>query len=256
MRFRLAIAACVSVALAMGQSTARRPQVEVAAIKANKSGDPGMSMGSPGPGRYLAENVTLRFLIQNAWNVREFQLVGIPDFIARERFDIQATMETGAPSNQLQAMMQSLLEERFRLKLHREKREQSIYSLLPVRNGIKIQALAEGACSAGAGQPSTKGCGNTSWGPAQVKGTGVSMTTFTEMLSAVMERSVVDNTGLKGLFDIALTWTPDDAFTPAAAGSGPSLFTAIQEQLGLRLESTKGQVEVLVVDSVERPSEN
>ena len=241
-----------ATALAAGQAL----EFDVAVIKANKSGEPGMSTGSSSPERYVVINATLAWLIQNAWNIQRYQLTGLTGPLESDRWDMQAVAPTNTTSAEHKKMMQALLQDRFGLKVHTETREQSAYSLTTAKTGAKIQPLAPGACiNPEPGQKPPAGatlCGNGSWGPSLIKLNGIPMERFTSVLGGTMERHVVDNTGLTGLFDIKLEWTADtDART-----DGPSIFTAVQEQLGLKLDSVKAPVPMLVVDAVHAPSEN
>jgi uncharacterized protein (TIGR03435 family) len=242
---------------------AQSVEFEVATIKPNKTGDPGMMVGTPGPGRYMAENVTLNWLIQHAWNVLDFQIEGLQGPMASRRFDIQATMTPGASNEAIQKMLQALIVDRFGMKVHRQSREMSSYALMAARNGFKVKALAPGACvelkpgerppEADPEKPQTPSCGGAGWGPGSIRINGVSMDRFASLLGDVLKRIVVNKTDAEGLFDLSVKWVPDDALN---AADGPSVFTALQEQLGLRLESTKTPVEMLVIDEVHLPSEN
>lgn len=249
--------------VAIGFSQTERLQFEVATIKPNKSGVPGAHVGTDGPRRFSSENASLQFLVQWAWSVREFQIVGGPKWFSSDRFDIQAVAESDATFEQSRLMLRTLLEDRFQLKVHREKREQPVYILTQSKNGTKIQPLPPGGCveldaktrPPAEGATPAKLCGSAGWGPSQVKGTGLTMANLATYLSDALERPVVDQTGLAGFYDIELTWTPDDSVA-AAADLGPSIFTAIQEQLGLRLDASRAPAEVLVVDSAQQPPEN
>lgn len=248
---------------AIGFSQTERLQFEVATIKPNKSGDPGAHVGTDGPRRFSSENASLQFLVQWAWSVREFQIVGGPKWFSSDRFDIQAVAEGDATFEQSRLMLRTLLEDRFRLKVHREKREQPVYILTQSKNGAKIQPLPPGGCveldaitkPPAEGETPPKLCGSAGWGPSEVKGTGLTMANLATYLSDALERPVIDQTGLAGFYDIELIWTPDDSVA-AAADLGPSIFTAIQEQLGLRLDASRTPAEVLVIDSAQPPTEN
>jgi uncharacterized protein (TIGR03435 family) len=182
-------------------------------------------------------------------------------------------------------MTQSLLEERFKLKVHRETRELPVYELTIGKSGLKLQSPKEGACVTSAqngppapplsaGQLPSPPCGAASvsitTSGARIIGGKVSMSAFASTLSNMLGRSVIDKTGFTGTFDLEMSFAPDQALAglpPGAPGTptgpplatdplGVSIFTAIQEQLGLKLESGKGAVDVLVIDSAEKPSEN
>lgn len=235
---------------------------------------------SPG-GRFNADNIALNLLIQLAYNVQDFQISGGPSWMKSDRFDITAKAESSATFDQMRPMIQSLLAERFKLTIHREKKETSVYELTAAKGGIKIVAAKEGSCitfdpakNSGPPPPPKPGetlpriCGGVRMSVGLIDGFGISTTELAADLSNMLGRTVVDKTGFTGAFDVHLEFTPDAApangafaqagpgAPPPANSSVPSIFTALQEQLGLRLESAKGPVEVLVIDHLERPSEN
>jgi uncharacterized protein (TIGR03435 family) len=235
-----------------------RPAFEVASIKPNNTAPNNSEFHFDG-GRFTAENVPTSFLIIWAYQVRRFQLSGGPNWIDSAKFDLAAKPEGGASLTQMQLMMQTLLEERFKLQLHRETKEHPVYLLVPAKSGIKVRASAAD-CEAlareqSAGQPSRRQCGAWFSGPNQFTGTKISMSEFVEDLANLLGRPVVDKTGFTSDFDVSLQWTPVEQDNSDAASS-PAIFTALQEQLGLKLESGKGPVETLVIDHIEKPSEN
>jgi uncharacterized protein (TIGR03435 family) len=264
---------------------------EVAAVRPNTSGSNQVSMGIQPGGRYTAVNVPLVMLIRSAYRLQDTQLVGAPDWIATERYDITAKGEGefaspapgGAPGRQ-QLMLQSLLEERFKLKVHRETRDFPIYALVVARANGKLgpqMSPSTTDCEARAAKrrggnpppppppgikPDVK-CG-MHMGFGQITGE-TTMTNFARALVQVVQRTVIDRTGLTGNFNFDVKWTPDTlprrppGMLPNERiringveidPDGPSIFTALQEQLGLKLDSTRGPVEVLVVDHIDRPT--
>jgi uncharacterized protein (TIGR03435 family) len=236
---------------AFGQTTATA--FEVASIKPNTS-DSGNSSIHTTKGQIMMENVTLKQCIEMAFDVRDFTFSG-PAWLDTVRFDIVAKPPAGTPSSQLMPMLQSLLADRFRLVVHRESNVVPAYALLVGKKGAKVEPVAETAP------------GGTSWGRGQLSGKNISMAGLADMLARQLERPVKDMTGLPGVFNVKLVWTPDDArpLEPTAEErkavdnmpAAPSLFAALQEQLGLRLEAQKLPVEILVVDHAERaPAEN
>jgi uncharacterized protein (TIGR03435 family) len=242
--------------LASGDVEAQRPpeKFEVASIKPSSPDSATETHRYPG-GRFTASGVTVKALIQRAWNVKSFQVSGGPAWVNSQRYDIsaKAAIDGNINGDQLMPLIQALLVERFHLRIHRETRELPIYSLVVGKSGPRLQA--------------TTAATGSSWSktPGHLTGQKVSMEMFaTDLLEAQLDRVVTDHTGIKGEFDVRLTWAPvdtditaNDADRPSSASSdGPSLFTAIQEQLGLKLESTRGPVEVLVIESIEKPSEN
>ncbi len=265
------------------------PSFEVASIKPNKTGDGRIGIGIQPGGRFIATNVPLRELIRFAYQVQPFQIVGGPGWLNSDRFDINAKAEgdivpspigAGGPPGPLQLMMRSLLAERFKLAAHNETREMPIYNLVLARPdgklGEKMQpsttdcaALNAAARRGGpppfapAGPGQRPQCG-IRLGPGSLAAGGVPMFTFANAISPLLQRVVTDKTGLSGNFDFDLQWTPDQlpqgAPPPGAPPlppvdpNGPTIFTALQEQLGLKLDSARGQVDVVVIDSVEPPT--
>jgi uncharacterized protein (TIGR03435 family) len=220
-------------------------QFEVASIKPSNA-EAGSSGISSGNGRLTASNVTLKRCIMGAYAVGPNQVFGGPDWLDSDRFDILAKAEEPVGDHALMAMLQTLLAERFKLALHREARPISVYVLEIAKNGPKLEK------GDGLGAKTSNGRGN-------IVATNASMDRFAEILSRQMDLPVVNQTGLDGVFNVKLQWTPESATAKppdGAALDGPSVFTAIQEQLGLRLHAQKAPVEVLVIDHVERPSEN
>ena len=201
---------------------------------------------TPPGGRVSVSNATLNQLIQNVYRVRNFQVTGGPSWMATKGWDIEAMPGSNATPaitpEQRDEMFKTMLADRFRLVLHRETKELPVYDLVVAKGGSKLRPSGD--------EP---GFGMTNTGSITFKKTTVP--TFANVLSGVLGRKVIDKTGLEGNFDVDLHWTPDER-ADAQPDDGPSVFTAIQEQLGLRLESSKGPVEVLVIDRVERPSEN
>jgi uncharacterized protein (TIGR03435 family) len=276
-------------------SNAEVPTFEVASIKANKSGDGRSFLGSPPGGRFSATNMPLRGLIAFAYGTPQplpnFRIIGGPSWIDSDRFDINAKASTefqpgmGGPSPQLSLMLRALLAERFKLVVHNESRELPVYDLVMARNDARpgpqlrrseVDCAALLASRRGGGAPPPPPqpgerlqCGMMA-SPASIVGGSVNMAQFATLLARMVNRTVVDKTGLTGNFDINLTFTPDQpARVPGASPdqpirvngvdidpNGPSLFTALQEQLGLKLESQKGPVDVVVIDSVDHPTED
>ena len=252
-----AIVVVCSVIVATGLPlAAQQPAAtfEVASIKPNTNGISNALPPSRSNGSYSASNVALKSIIANAYEVRIFQIEGGPDWLTSDRFDIIARGPEGTPDRLRPAMLRTLLAERFKLVAHFETREQQVYSLTLLRGDgrlgpqLKPSAPASGSSS---GFPSAS-VGN---GTARINGRRVSMDTLAMMLAgSVFNQRVINRTGLSGEFELDLRFTPDSS--PAAAPEFPSIFTAVQEQLGLKLEASRGPVEVLVIDSVERPTPN
>ena len=270
-----------------GQSDAA-PRFEVASVKKNASSPRFMAV-RPRAGGLTTENAPLRLLIQNAYGVQAFQISEGPAWIQSEGYDIEAKADGKASRAQILLMLRSLLEDRFQLKLHRETKELPVYALTVARSGLKLQPPKEGGCipadpSGTLPPPSNTprqrapgfpcGMPGVMMEPSgvRIEGGKVAMPDFIRVLSMVLGRPVLDRTGFAETFDVRLDFTPDEAAAglPRSAGPGdpessppaadpaspPPIFAAIQEQLGLKLESVKGPVEVLVIDHVERPSQN
>jgi uncharacterized protein (TIGR03435 family) len=195
-------------------------------------------------------------MILIAWDLQDYQLIGDPAWIGSEHYDVQAKGDAGASVQEMeQPMLRVLLEDRFRLRAHREKRELPIYELAVAGGGVKLQRSREGSCADLCGfHLTTDGLNRT------LDGKGVTMemlaTNLSRSYNSSLGRNVVDKTRLIGTFDIHLTWTIDTLNASPTDMGGPSIRGALQEQLGLKLEASKGAVEVLVIDGVEKASGN
>jgi len=223
-----------------------KPQAfAVVSVKPNRSGTDS-SHNRSRPGRYDATNIKVKELIQDAFGVKEFQIAGAPRWTETEGFDIAAITGTSSDltDKELEPILRSLLMDRFQLRFHREAKELPAYSLIVARNGPKLQ----GHSGDGVFDVSIR----RRPGKLILSGTKMSMSRLTEVLSRRIEHIVLDRTGLSGEYDLKMEWTPD----PSADSADASIFTALQEQLGLKLESTKALAELVVIDGVERPSEN
>ncbi len=258
---------------APGAAPAARVTFEVASIKRNVSGDSNSQIRIEPGGRVVVTNNTLYNLIRNAYGIQRFELVPgkqVPSWIDSERWDIMAKAPVDAPQADMQLRLRSLLEDRFKLVARREMREMAIYELVIARPdgrlGPRIKQSGDECDRANkarlAGEPSPLPpgafCGTRS-GNGNVSMRGVPLANFVRNLGGMAGRFVVDKTGLTGPFDLDLQWTPDPpsaAPTGDALGDGTSLFAAFQEQLGLKLVATRAPVEVLVLDSAERPTED
>ena len=250
------------------KSDGPKPHFEVASVRPNNSGEANASIRIQPGGRLTATNQTLRNLIRNAFNVQPFQMIGGPDWMDSDRYDIVAKIadadldEKGmAPGPQFMLRVQSLLEERFKMTTHWEMRELPVYALVVAAEGKlgpKLNAHAGDCDRARSGGPPPPGapalnCGtrvNMTPAAAKISGRGITMETFARNLAGGTGRNVVDKTGLAGSYDLELEFTPDQS----ADNIGPSLFTAIQEQLGLKLDSQRAPVEVLVIDALQKPT--
>lgn len=225
------------------------PSFEVATIKPADPSETGNFI--VGGRRLVIEGQTVNDLISFAYAVHRKQIVDRPAWLETERFDIdgQADLPGVANLHQVQEMLQKLLLDRFGLKLHRDKRDLSIYVIKVTKGGPKLVQSAANAY----GLPTQSGHGQGS--QQQRRFTNNSMSDFALGMQNYMDRPVVDETNLPGRYDFTLRWTPDNVPTNEP-GAAPGIFTAIQEQLGLKLEATKGPADVLVIDHIERPSPN
>jgi uncharacterized protein (TIGR03435 family) len=289
----LILFAAGAVAVAAAQQPAPPPAAsasqafEVATIKANKSGDFGQFIRRMPGGRITATNMALRPLITLSYQLAQFQLVGGPAWMTTDHFDIVAKMEgdpppvpPGSGPDPMLLSLQALLADRFKLKVHRETREMDIYALVMAKPGggpgpaLKPSRTDCAAMAAARRNQPPQGpppmppptgvipCGIMG-GPGSIRFGGFPISQLTQMLGNQTGRMVVDRTGLTGNWEFELTFAaeqrgqpPPGANIPAPDPDAPSIYTAIQEQLGLKLESTKGPVEVLVVDSAEHPTDD
>jgi uncharacterized protein (TIGR03435 family) len=238
------------------------PRFEVASVKPHRSADDVMfALQFHDGGRFTATG-TLRMLIRTAYRLQESQLVGGPAWIDADLFDVVAKAE-GAPTPAVMLLMlRQLLADRFALRVRDENRNMPVYALGVARSG--------GTRGAGLG-PAGVDCGrppcNVQFAPGTLTASGVTMAELATNLSMWVDRIVTDQTGLGGRFDVNLRWTPDrlpqiptPAWTSdrpaidAADPNGPSIFTALREQLGLELDARRGTANVLVVDRAEKPT--
>jgi uncharacterized protein (TIGR03435 family) len=308
---------------AFGQGAAESPTFEVASVKPAEPQPEGMMRvrmsggpGTPDPGQLTYTNVSLKNVLTNAYDVKEYQING-PNWLDGERFDIVAKIPQGTTKEQFKLMLQNLLAERFKLALHHETKELPIYALVVGKGGPKLKEAVEedAAAPQGAAAPPPPPPGRDEAGPVRLKmdadgmpqlpsgmgRNGVMMMTVlngsgglrTRMvckgqpvsallatLSSQLGRPVVDATGLKAKYDITLDFAPDGLkgtaimmpppppqhdgapggggpMASAPDAGGPTIFTALQEQLGLKLEQRKGPVDLLVIDRMEKvPTEN
>jgi uncharacterized protein (TIGR03435 family) len=250
---------------------ADRPTFEVASIRLNKSGAPGGGVDAAPNGRVVVTNTSLQTMVRNGFELQGYELVSgpnLPSWVNSDRWDIVAqgpAVKDQASLRQLRLMLQNLLIDRFRLMTRRETREMPVYALTVARNDRRLgtqlrsssaDCAALVAAAAAAAAPGTvRPCGRQS-GPGFIRAVGVPMADFARTLSIFAGRAVVDETALTDRFDLDLTWTPEQgAGSAALQGDGGSLFTAIQEQLGLHLEPRRAPVSVFVLESAERPAE-
>ncbi|HKE25001.1 MAG TPA: TIGR03435 family protein [Bryobacteraceae bacterium] len=277
--------ALLAIGLIAGVANSQQAQgrlvFETASVKASKSVDQTRGgLFSPG-GRYEAVGIPLRSVILTAYEIPPVQLIGGPAWLDTDGFDISARAEAGsvAPGlldrsnlHRLHLMLRSLLEDRFRLSVHRETKQGPLYELVVAKAGFKLQALKDADCKVA--NPGTDlGCGDftkTSRN-GSLAGPRVKISDVAEMLPRLLDRPVIDKTRIEGYFNLDLRWTVRtdaaldvdssredrrDQRQAVVDGSDLTIFAALEQQLGLRLEAKKGPIEALIVDHVERPSAN
>jgi uncharacterized protein (TIGR03435 family) len=222
--------------LAISSPAQPTPAFEVASVKL--AADTGTLSVNTDAGMLRYSNVPLRPLIGQAYGVDTSRVQGGPAWLDSQTYDISAKLPAGSTKDQIPAMLRRLLEERFKLSVHQETREQRVFALVVAKDGPKLK-------------PADKPSGNGSVGPGRLVGHGMSLAHIASMLKRPAGLDVVDRTGISGAFDLELKWRTDDQ------ADGADLFTAIQEQLGLKLEPSKAPVVTVIVDSLERvPIEN
>jgi uncharacterized protein (TIGR03435 family) len=246
------VRAIASLAVCVSGAVYAQPAVpvrfEVASVKPSNA-DPSSSGIKTGHGRLDAKNVTLKRCIMGAYGVGPHQVSGGPDWLGSDRFEISAKADQPIDDDAvLMVMLQDLLAERFKLVFHRETRTTRALVLEVARNGPKLEKAQAGEAGTNTSSSNTG---------LSIDAHNTDMDLFAKVLAREMDLPVVNHTGLEGVFNFKLHWTLDKA-RPADGGAteGASIFTAIQEQLGLRLRAEKASVEILVIDRVEKPSEN
>jgi uncharacterized protein (TIGR03435 family) len=287
--FIVAVAPLRAVREVQTPSGAQQPPqtFEIASVKPNKSSDEDryIRIDPRGDGLTVV-NMQLRELITFAYQIQRFQLEGGPDWIASDRFDIVAKSEREVPATgaffggqePLRIMLRTLLADRFKLVMHKATKELPIFELVLARQdgrpGPQLRPAAvdcaaqAGAAKGGATTPASSeppgpGPCFMNQNPVSVRGGGVTLAMLANILAGPTQRLVIDRTGLTGDWDLEVSYTPDRSQVPPGVElpswvdpNGPSLFTAIEEQLGLKLRSARGPVEVLVIDSVQQPTPN
>ena len=234
---------------------------EVVSVRPTKSrtAEPRMS---PSPGGLVAENVTLRMLIRAAYRMDESSMKGGPGWLDTECYDVVARTAARSTEDQLRLILQRLLADRFQLRVHRETKEGPAYSLtIAGKNGPKLQPADAAGCAA----PKPNPCGSFRKSGGSITGERVSMAELAHFLGSLTGLPVTDDTGVPGVFNLSFQAAIQDGVsasngresTNAAADTAlPSLFTALRDQLGLKLERARGVGEILVIDSANKPLEN
>ncbi len=251
-----AIIAAVLISNPMGRAQAqadRRPLAfEVASVKPSTPGGRGGGIRPmPGGQTYIATNVPLRLMIKVMYRINDSQIVGGTDWMDTDLWDVDAKAERPSSVDQLHEMFQTLFAERFKLRFHRERKELAAYILSVDKSGSRLKVSDSKEPFDVPIKPGDR--------PGKNVGTRVPMEYLCFFLAQLLNVPVVDQTGLDGFYDFTLELpAPAPSLTPgpAPAADGPDIFTALRQQLGLKLESRKAPVEVFVIDHVERPSNN
>lgn len=279
-------AAALAIPGLMLAQEAAKPEFEVASIKPDHSADMRAGIAMEPGGRFVATNIPVKMLITMAYQLKENQISGLPGWADSDRFDIAAKPEKGAgiKPEDIRLMIQGLLADRFQMTFHKDTKEMPIYALVVGKNGAKMAASKGNADFGGddvrarGGRPPLQEGGVKGGGRGQgirmmrgeINGQNVTTAMLADMLSRITGRSVIDKTGLAGSYDFTLKYTPEGAAPMLKPGGGadgadapppaesdrPSIFVAVQEQLGLKLESQRGPVDLYVIDKIEKPSEN
>jgi uncharacterized protein (TIGR03435 family) len=251
----------------------KSPLYDAVSIKPNKSG-PGMMRVNQANDGYSGTNVSLKMLIQYAYKLQTLdQIAGLPGWADSAGFDVNAKMDADSveafkklskddANDQRRVMMRQMLEDRFHLKVHHETREMSVYNLVIAKGGFLLkEADPDNTYPNGPKGPDGQShAGMMMMRDGELTGQAIQISGLINFLSSQLHRQVIDKTGLRGKYDLTLKFATDnpheDSASAAPAEPAPSLITAVQEQLGLKLDSVKGPVDTIVVDHVEQPSEN
>jgi uncharacterized protein (TIGR03435 family) len=232
---------------------------EVASIKPSDPNANG-AMLRPLPDGVQLKGFTLKDMIVTAWGVESFYITGGPKWLDEARFDVMAKAGTPLKPHEMPLRLRGLLQDRFQVVVRQETREMPVYELVLARKDGKLgPKMVASPCPVydedhpAPTQPTAaqKGCGGSSGGPTMMRAKGGLLRGLVILLSRNLERTVIDKTGLTGKFDMTLDWSADQS-----TNAGPSIFTALEEQLGLKLVSSKGPVEMLVVERAEKPTGN
>lgn len=257
---RFALCPCVVFGCVLVAQSVPDLRFDVVAIKRSAPGSRINATATPG-GNFAYQAAPVKLMMMQAFEVQETQINGDPDWAEAELWDVTAKVENEArqltPAD-VNPRLRALLAERFALKTHRETQQQPVFALVLAKGGHKMNRTAE-----------ARGSLVGSVRASMFRASGVGLGRFIQVLAASLGRPVLDKTGLSGEFDFEMSFSPDSvpdrgwpgnrpnaADQPPGDPTKPSLFVALEEQLGLKLESTKGPVEMLVIDHVERPSEN
>ena len=250
LRSILTLGLIIAVPFAVSAQSSESPAFEVASVKPNKF--TGVRALRVDPGRLVATRMSLNNLIGEAYSVANFQILGGPSWTNSDVYDVEAKAERSSSKRQLLLMLQSLLADRFKLTIHRETKEIPVYVLVAGKSGSRLKEVPYDEDMAGKGVRLT--------GNLQLTGRMAAVSQLAKVLSDtvfngehLIDRPVLDRTGMAGVYDFTLSWKADK---DRVNSDGPSVFSAVQEQLGLKLEAHKSPVEMLAIDRAEKPSEN
>ncbi len=247
---------------AFGQSSSATTGFDVISIKRDTIPANGASTPPLQAGRVRFTNVTIKDIMSLAYYpIDIFHIHGGPAWMETERYDMEAiTSERGVSEERYHQMLQIMLADRFQLVVHQETTQGPIYALVPDKKGMKLKATSPEACLPASPEatllPNGTSCRQPyRWNGTHLEGIGMTTTTLARFLGLVAGRPVIDHTSYEGMIDIKLDFTPANKVS-ANPDAPPSLFNALPEQLGLRLQAERGPVDVIMIDHVEKPSEN
>ena len=261
-------AAIIGLCCGITSAQVSTPQrFDAASIRHSASDDDTFMKAHPG-GRLELSHMNLKELTALAYRLQPFQVSGGPAWVNTEYFNVKTEASRTPSEDQLFLMLQALLAERFSLTAHFETAEQPVYILVAARSGRTrspgLQVTTEGSCVRAdpAAPPDANACGSVGLGVNHLEAHEVSMARFSEALSRAVERKVIDRTGMTEEFNISLRWLPDEHHAIPSSDAitlppdTPSIFTALQEQLGLKLQPGKAAIDLLVIDHAQRPDDN
>ena len=228
------------------------PRFEVVSIKQSAATNTNKTFRFTLDGGFKAGNYSLKDLIRLGWDVRAFQIAGGPGWLNTDRYNVQTKSDvrfdplSADGEMRHREMVRSMLQDRFRLRVHQEKKEMSVYYLELAEGPLKLKRTGD------AREPTT----HMRDTEGQMWAVKFDMELFARFLGEELEFPVIDKTGLTGVYDFELSWNPDEGKPRGELDSRPSIFTALKDQMGLKLKRDKGPVEMVVVDSAEKASEN
>ena len=265
MGFRPLVIAMIAGGVVAQAAQSPKPAFDVASIRRNVSGSFPVGPEARRGGSFIATNTTLAWIVRFAYDLPDYRLVGGPDWVRRDRFDVEARAGGDASAEEIKRLVKALLEDRFQLVIRQERRQGPVYTLVLARSdrqvGPNLRASAAG-CAAPGGPGETNEERRTPNGGVETRRTCASMSALVASFSNALQAPVDDKTALMGMWDFELSFTGERRRNANAAAvaqdpnEAPALFTAVQEQLGLKLEPGRGPVDVFVIESAAQPTEN